>query len=35
MEPITGYSTLGQGSDLAFEDRGIHSLKGIDDDWHL
>ena len=23
------------GSDLAFEDRGVHSLKGIDEDWHL
>ncbi len=23
------------GSDLTFEDRGIHSLKGIEDDWHL
>ncbi|MCZ6738290.1 MAG: adenylate/guanylate cyclase domain-containing protein [Actinobacteria bacterium] len=23
------------GSDLAFEDRGVHSLKGIEDDWHL
>lgn len=23
------------GSDLTFEDRGVHSLKGIEDDWHL
>ena len=23
------------GSELAFQDRGIHSLKGIGDDWHL
>jgi pimeloyl-ACP methyl ester carboxylesterase len=23
------------GSDLRFEDRGIHSLKGVPDEWHL
>jgi hypothetical protein len=23
------------GSGLAFEDRGMHSLKGVPDDWHL
>ena len=23
------------GSDLAFQDRGTHALKGIDEDWHL
>jgi pimeloyl-ACP methyl ester carboxylesterase len=23
------------GSDLSFTDRGVHSLKGIDEDWHL
>ncbi len=23
------------GSDLAFEDRGVHTLKGIDEAWHL
>jgi class 3 adenylate cyclase len=23
------------GSDLVFDDRGSHSLKGIPDDWHL
>jgi class 3 adenylate cyclase len=23
------------GSGLAFEDRGMHALKGVPDDWHL
>ena len=23
------------GSDLAFEDRGVHNLKGIEGEWHL
>lgn len=23
------------GSELAFEDRGTHALKGVPDDWHL
>jgi class 3 adenylate cyclase len=23
------------GSDIAFEDRGTHALKGLEGDWHL
>jgi hypothetical protein len=38
-EPSIGASRtvkdLVVGSDLTFEDRGVHTLKGIDDPWRL
>ena len=27
--------SLAGASDLAYEDRGVHALKGLDGDWHL
>jgi hypothetical protein len=35
--PETKYARSGLvvGSRIGFEDRGVHRLKGVDDDWQL
>jgi hypothetical protein len=35
VEPRDAGPDLVAGSGLAFEDRGVHTLKGVPDDWRV